>query len=185
MLDRGQADAARELLATAYAANPGESRVRDLYADLLLARAVHLAADARDARRRDIARRRIPYDEEFHDSPDVARAFDTALAAHDDILAVVPDHEKGLMMKATLLFRRDRGTGREAAVRILRDLEAAHPDHRQIAFLLRKVGTPCPRCTDTGFCPYCAGRGTRVLLGFERSCDKCHGQGICPACGVL
>jgi|SRR3990170_2667953 len=184
-LDRGDPDAARDLLAKAHAASPDDAEIRELYAGLLLAHAIHLATDARDARRRDIARRKIPYDEEFQDSPEVARAFDAALAAHDAVLAVETGHEKALMMKATLLFRRDRATGREAALAILRGLEAAHPDHKQVTFLLKKVGTPCPRCTDTGFCPYCAGRGVRTILRFERVCEKCHSDGICPVCGVL
>lgn len=184
-LDRGDADAARGFLARAHAAAPDDPAVRELYADLLLARAVHLATGARDARRRDIARRQIPYEEDFQDSPDVAQAFDAALAAHDDVLALAPGHEKALMLKATLLFRRDRAAGREAALQILRGLEAAHPEHRQVAFLIRKVEVPCSRCTDTGFCPYCVGRGVRTLLRFERPCEKCHGEGICPACGIL
>lgn len=184
-IDRGEADRAREIIARAYEANPSDEAVRELYAALHLAHAIRLAAQAREARRQDIARRKIPYDVEFEDTPEVARAFDEALAAHDAVLRAEPTHEKALIMKATLLFRRDRHGGREEALRILRDLQEAHPDHRQVAFAFRKIEKACERCGDTGFCPYCRGRGSKPLLTIERRCERCHGQGICPACGVL
>lgn len=184
-VDRGEADRARELVARAYEANPADPEVRELYAGLLLALAIRSAAKAREARREDIVRRDIGFDEEFQDSPEVANVFDEALAAHDAVLRINPGHEKALMMKAALLFRRDRETGRVQALEILRGLVAAHPDNRQVAFTIRKVERPCPRCSDTGFCPDCAGKGSRRFLGMARKCESCHGQGICLFCGLV
>lgn len=184
-VERGDAERARQLAAQAFAAEPSNPRARDLHMSLQLARAVRLAAAARDARRREIATRRIPYDVDFEDSPVVARAFEAALEAHDEILRVEPGHEKALMMKAALLFRRERSSGRQAALEILRDVQARHPENRQIASEIRRIERPCARCSDTGFCPHCAGRGTKRLLRMDRTCEACHGQGICLACGLL
>lgn len=184
-LDRGDPDAARDRIARAYEANPADPAVRELYVGLLLAHAIRLAAQAREARRADILQRKIGYDEEFHDSPDVARLFDEALAAHDEVLRVDPSHEKARMMKAALLFRRDREAGRAQALEILRAIQAAHPENRQVAFTIRKIETPCRRCSDTGFCPDCIGTGQRRRLGFTSKCGSCHGQGICLVCGVV
>lgn len=184
-LDRGDAEGARDRIARAYEANPTDPAVRELYAGLLLAQAIRLAAQAREARRADILRRNIGYDEEFHDSPDVAKLFDEALAAHDEVLRVDASHEKARMMKAALLFRRDRAAGRVQALEILRAILAAHPGNRQVAYAIRKIETPCRRCSDTGFCPDCIGTGQRRRLGFTSKCRSCHGQGICLACGVV
>ncbi|OGS48423.1 MAG: hypothetical protein A3K68_01405 [Euryarchaeota archaeon RBG_16_68_13] len=184
-LDRGDADGARALAREAYARDPSDGKVRELYVPLHLAQAIRLAAEAREARRRDIARRRIPYDEDFEDTPEVARAFEAALEAHEAILRADPGNEKVLMMKAVLLFRKDREKGRTEALGILRAIRDSRPENRQVAFAIRKVERPCERCSDTGFCPRCAGRGFRSLLRIERACDACHGQGICPVCGIL
>ncbi len=184
-LERGDAEAARSLVDKAFAERSTDAEVRDLYASLHLARAIRLAAAAREARRQDIVRRDIPYDQEFHDSPEVAKAFEVALAAVDDLLAAVPDHEKARMTKASILFRRDRGAGRLQALEILSTIAEAHPTNKQVAFTIRKIERPCPRCSDTGFCPDCRGRGAKRFLGMERRCEACHGQGICLLCGVL
>ncbi len=68
---------------------------------------------------------------------------------------------------------------------LLRRLADAHPENRQVQGVIKKVERVCDECTDSGFCPYCAGRGTRTTLGFRRKCDRCWGQGICLKCGVL
>lgn len=184
-LEGGQPERARELADRAFAQDPADREVVELYALLHLARAVRLAAAAREARRQDIVRRDIPYDEAFEDGPDVARAFDAALAAVEDVLRADPHHEKALMAKASLLFRRDRESGRPAALEILRPLEAANPENRQVALAIRKIEGPCTRCSDTGFCPDCRGRGSKRFLRMERECESCHGQGICQRCGIL
>lgn len=184
-LDRGDFERALALTKDAHEATPDDPDVRELFSAVHLARAIRLADHAREARRLDLIRRQVPYDIEFDDSPDVARSYDEALAAIDDILAVQPNHWKSLMLKASLLFRRNRDAGRPEALEILRRLESADPTNRQIPFTIRKIERPCDRCSDTGFCPYCAGRGVRRRLGMERRCASCYGRGICPACGLL
>ncbi len=184
-LERGDADGARALLDRVFAEHPEDPEVRDLYASLHLARSIRLAAAAREARRQDIVRRDIPYDEEFQDGPEVSKAFDEALAVVDRVLEAVPNHEKALMMKASILFRRDRAKGRAEALSILRAVAESHPANRQASFAIKKIERPCPRCSDTGFCPDCRGRGTKRFLGTERTCGSCHGQGICLLCGVV
>ncbi len=184
-LERGRADEARTLADRAYAATPEDPEARGLYTTLHLALAIRLAAEAREARREDIVRRKIGYDEEFEDGPEVVRAFDAAAAALDEVLAADPKDEKALMMKASLLFRRDRAKGREPALEILRALVAANPANRQVLYALKKIEVPCNRCSDSGFCPRCRGRGARRILGLESKCEACHGQGICLVCGVL
>jgi len=184
-LDRGEFDRALALTKTAHEASPDDPEVRELYAAVHLARAIRVADRAREARRQDLIRRQIDYEVDFQDSPEVAQAYDEALAAIEDVLRVQPDQWKALMLKASLLFRRDREAGRPQALEILRRLEAADPTNRQVPYTMRKIERPCERCTDTGFCPYCAGRGIRTFLGLERKCSNCYGRGICPACGVL
>ena len=130
-------------------------------------------------------RRNIPYDTEFEDAPEVVKAFASAAAALDEVLAADPMHEKALMMKASLVFRRDRTAGRPAALDILRAIAASNPANRQVLFAIRKIEVPCKRCGDSGFCPRCRGRGSRRILGMESKCEACHGQGICLVCGVL
>jgi tetratricopeptide (TPR) repeat protein len=183
--ERGDPDAARDLATRAFEADPADPDVRELYAALHLAHAIRLSASARDARRDGIVRRSIGYDEEFADDEPVGRAFDDALAAVERVLETQPAHEKALMMKAALLFRRDRAAGRPQALEILRGLVKAHPENRQAAYTIRKIERPCARCSDTGFCPYCAGRGVKTFLRLERRCEACHGRGICLACGIL
>lgn len=184
-LEAGDAEKARTLMDRAFAERPTEADVRALYAALHLARAIRLAADAREARRQDIVARDIPYEEEFEDAPGVAKAFDGALTAVEAVLAADPRHEKALTTKAAVLFRRDRAAGRPAALEILKAVAEANPDNKQVAAAIRRIERPCPRCSDTGFCPYCRGRGSKRFLGVERKCEKCHGQGICLACGIL
>lgn len=159
--------------------------MRDLYAGLHLAQAIRLASDAREARRVEIVRRNIAYDTEFEDDAAVAAAFDRAEAALDEILAVDPKHEKTLMMKASVAFRRDRTAGRPVALEILRGIAAANPSNRQVLYAIRRIEVPCKRCSDSGFCPRCRGRGMRRLLRMESKCEECHGQGICLVCGIL
>ncbi len=184
-LDRGDFDRAFALSEEAVSHEPTDPEVRELYALTHLAKAVRLSERAREARRQDLLRRQIDYDQEFEDSADVAQTYGAALAAIDDVLRVEPGHWKALMLKATLLFRKDREAGRPQALEILRQLAAADPANKQVPFTIRKIERPCPRCGDTGFCPYCKGRGTKRLLGMDRRCERCYGRGICPACGVL
>lgn len=184
-LDHGDAESARDLVSRAYEADPNDPDVRELYAALHLAYGVRLAAQASEARRMEILRRNIGYDEEFEDSPEVTAAFDRALAVIEEALRANPSSEKAIQAKASLLFRRDRRAGRPAALEILQKVQADHPANRQVAFVIRKIERPCPRCSDTGFCPYCRARGLKRYLGFERECERCHGRGICPACGIL
>lgn len=184
-LEAGHVDEARVLADRAYAAHPDDLEARELYTALHLAQAIRLAAAAREARRADIVRREIPYDTEFEDAPEVARAFDTAATALDEVLAADPKQEKALMLKASLVFRRDRAGGREPALEILRGIVAANPANRQVLYAIKKIEVPCKRCSDSGFCPRCRGRGSRRILGLESKCEACHGQGICLVCGVL
>ncbi|MGQ0798036.1 MAG: hypothetical protein ACT4OI_09295 [Methanobacteriota archaeon] len=183
--DRGDTAKALEAAARAFEASPDDPAVRDLYASLALARGIRLSAAAREARRDDIVRRDIGYDEEFTDTPEVARAFDEALAAIERATAIEPGHVKARMMEAALLFRRDRVAHRAKALEILREVQAAHPENRQIGLEIRRIERACERCSDTGFCPYCRGRGTRRFLRVESACARCHGQGICLACGLV
>ena len=184
-LERGEFDAAFRLSEEAQKEAPEDPAVREMYAVIHLARAIRLSDRAREARRQDLLRREIDYDEEFQDSPEVARAYDDAAAAIDDVLRVAPDHWKTHMLKATLVFRRDRESGRPQALEILQSLATADPTNKQIPFTIRKIERPCDRCGDTGFCPHCKGRGQRRFLRMDRKCEQCYGRGICPACGVL
>ncbi len=184
-LERSQPDEARALVDRAFRDHPDDASVREMYAALHLARAIRLSSRARDLRRQDIVARDIPYETEFEDSPEVAKAFDEASAAIDEVLAVDPQPEKALMMKASLAFRRDRTTGRPEALAILEAIAASNPANRQVQYTMKKIAKPCPRCSDSGFCPRCRGRGSRRRLGFESKCEACHGQGICLVCGVL
>ncbi len=184
-LERSQPDEARALVDRAYRDHPEDPGVREMYASLHLARAIRLSSRARDLRRQAIVARNIPYEVEFEDPPDVVKAFDEAAAALDEVLAMDPTHEKALMMKASLAFRRDRVKGRQEALAILETVVASNPENRQVGYTIKKIATPCPRCSDSGFCPRCRGRGSRRRLGIESKCESCHGQGICLACGVL
>lgn len=184
-LDRGDAEGARGLIDKAYEADPSDADVRELYASLHLARAIRMAAAAREARRQDIVQRDIAYEQEFEDGPGVAKAYADALAAVDDVLRVEPTHEKAMMIKASILYRWDRAKGRRQALEILDGIAAAHPGNRQVANTIKKIEQPCSRCSDTGFCADCRGRGSKRFLRFERKCETCHGQGICMLCGVL
>lgn len=184
-LEGGDPERARALVDRAIEAHPDDPRVRELYTALHLARAVRLSAQAREARRQDVVRRAIPYEEEFEDSPEVVKAFDDASAAIEEVLVRDPRQEKALLLKASLLFRRNRGTGRPAALEILGSVVTANPENRQALYAIRKIEAPCKRCGDSGFCTRCRGRGSKRILGFEQRCDACHGQGICLACGIL
>ena len=184
-LEQGEFDEAFRLSEEAQSEGPDDPAARELYAVIHLARAIRLSDRAREARRQDLLHREIEFDEEFQDSPEVARAYDDAAAAIDDVLRVAPDHWKARMLKATLVFRRDRESGRPIALEILQALAAADPTNKQIPFTIRKIERPCVRCGDTGFCPHCKGRGQRRFLRMDRKCEQCYGRGICPACGVL
>ena len=181
----GDSERARGLVDQAYAAHPDDGTAKELYTLLHLARAIRMSAAAREARRQSIVDRGIRYDQEFADTPGVARAFDDASAAIDEVIAVDGRNEKGLIMKAALLFRRDRAEGRDASLAILRQVAEANPENRQVLSAIRKVERPCPRCSDSGFCARCRGRGSRRVLGFETKCETCHGQGICLFCGIV
>lgn len=184
-LERGEFEQALRLVADAHAERPDDPEIRELYAATHLARAIRLSNKAREARRLDLLRREIDYDVEFQDSSEIAKVFDDALYAIEDVLRVEPGHWKALMLRAALVFRRDRTSGRPEALQILRALAEAEPTNKQVPFMIRKVERPCERCGDTGFCPHCKGRGERRFLRIDRKCDRCYGRGICPVCGVL
>lgn len=184
-LDRGEFEHGLRLAEEAAAEQPDNPDARELYVLTHLARAIRLSNRAREARREDLLRREIEYDEEFQDSPAVAQAFEEAFAAIADVLRVDPKHWKAQMLKAALLFRKDREAGRAPAIEILRALATSDPTNKQVPFTIRKIERPCPQCGDTGFCPHCKGRGQRTFLRMDRKCERCYGRGICPACGVL
>ena len=184
-LEQGDFERGLRLIEEAEAEQPNDPGARELYVVTHLARAIRLSDKAREARREDLLRRKIEYDVEFQDSPGVAESFDRATAAIEDVLRVDSKHWKAQMLKAALLFRRDREAGRPAALEILHALAAADPANQQVPFTIRKIERPCIRCGDTGFCSTCKGRGQRTFLGMDRKCERCYGRGICPACGVL
>jgi len=184
-LERGAFEEALRLVEVAHSDHPDDAQTRELYAVTHLAKAIRLSENARKARQAALERREIDYEEEFEDDPQVSHTFDEALAAIEDVLHVEPTHWKARMLKASLLFRRDRGVGRPQALAILHELAAAEPTNKQVPFTIRKIERPCERCGDTGFCPHCKGRGQRRFLGLNRKCERCYGRGICPACGVL
>jgi tetratricopeptide (TPR) repeat protein len=184
-LEQGKFDQALRLIAEAQAERPDDAEVRGLFAATHLARAIRLSNDAREARRQELRHREIEYEQEFQDTQETAEQFERALAAIEEVLRVDPGHSKARMLKAALVFRQDRESGRPKALEILRQLAGDEPGNRQVAFTIRKIERPCERCGDTGFCPYCKGRGERKLLGMSRRCEACYGRGICPVCGVL
>ncbi len=184
-LERGAFEEALRLIEVANTEDPHDAQTRELYAVTHLAKAIRLSEKARQARQAALERREIEYDQEFEDDPEVSRTFDEALAAIEDVLRVEPTHWKARMLKAALVFRRDRESGRPQALAILQELAAAEPTNKQVPFTIRKIERPCERCGDTGFCPHCKGRGQRRFLRLDRKCERCYGRGICPACGVL
>jgi tetratricopeptide (TPR) repeat protein len=184
-LERGAFEEALQLSEAARAEQPEDPEARELYVVTHLAKAIRLSEKARQARRADLLLRQIEYDQEFQDTPEVSQTFGEALAAIEDVLRIDPTRWKARMLKAALLFRRDRESGRPAALAILQELAAADPSNKQVPFTIRKIERPCERCDDTGFCPHCKGRGLRRTLGFERKCERCYGRGICPVCGLL
>src|SRR5438552_12794574 len=114
-LDQGEFERGLRLIEEAEAEQPEDPAARELYVVTHLARAIRLSDKAREARRADLLRRKIEYDVEFQDVPEVARTFDEAIAAIDDVLRVDPAHWKARMLKAALVFRRDRDAGRPEA----------------------------------------------------------------------
>ena len=184
-LERGAFEEALRLIEVANSETPDDTETRELYAVTHLAKAIRLSEEARKARQAALGQRKIEYEEEFQDDPQVSQTFDEALAAIEDVLRVEPLHWKARMLKASLLFRRDRESGRPQALAILHALAVAEPTNKQVPFAIRKIERPCERCGDTGFCPHCKGRGHRQFLGLDRKCERCYGRGICPACGVL
>src|SRR3989442_3276622 len=151
-LDQGEFERGLRLIEEAAAEQPEDPAARELYIVTHLARAIRLSDKAREARRADLLRRKIEYDVEFQDSPGVVESFDQATAAIEDVLRVDPKHWKARMLKAALLFRRDREAGRPAALEILHALAAADPANQQGPLTIRKIGRPCIRCGDTGLC---------------------------------
>ena len=184
-VDAGRFDEALAAAEEAYRLEPGDGPIRELYSGLNLAHGVKLGALARDLRRQDIVERDIPVDQEFQDSDRVRDAFERALASFDKVLAVEPGNEKALTLKASTLHRFDRAARREEALALLRRIAEARPENRQVKLVIRKVEKACEECSDTGFCPHCAGRGTRTFLGLKRKCARCWGQGVCLRCGIL
>ena len=184
-VDAGRFDEALSAADEAFAKDPTDGPVRELYVGLNLARAIKLTARARDLRRLDIAERGIRREQEFQDSERVREAFQDALASFDKVLAVDPNHEKALTLKASALHRFDRTGRREEALGLLRRVAAANPQNRQVLLAIKKVEKACEQCGDTGFCAACGGRGFRPLLGVQRQCTTCWGQGICLRCGIL
>lgn len=184
-LEKGEFDRSLRLSEEAVVESPDDAEVRELYAVTHLAAAIRLSDRAREARRLELIRREIDYDVEFEDTPEVTESYEKALASIDDVLRVDATRWKAHMLKASLLFRQDRERGRPAALEILYGLAESDPSNKQVPFAIRKIERPCPRCGDTGFCPFCKGRGTKRFLRMERRCESCYGRGICPACGVL
>jgi len=184
-VDAGRFEDAIAASEEAHHLEPEDGPIRELYVGLHLARGVRLSAAARDLRRQEIVARDIPVGEEFQDSEPVRAAFQRALDAFDAVLAVEPENEKALMMKASTLHRFDRAGRREEALGLLRRISEAHPENRQVRLVIRKVERRCEECSDSGFCPHCGGRGTRTVLRIKGKCERCWGQGICLKCGVL
>src|SRR3989442_8011907 len=154
-LDQGEFERGLRLIEEAEAEQPDDPAARELYVVTHLARAIRLSDKAREARRADLLRRKIEYDVEFQDSPGVVESFDQATAAIEDVLRVDPKHWKAQMLKAALLFRRDRQSGPPAPLEILHRLAAADPTNPQVPFTIRKIQRPCPRFGDTGICSHC------------------------------
>ena len=184
-VDAGRFDEALSAAGEAFRLESEDGPIRELHVGLNLARGVKLAAAARDLRRQEVVARDIGVEVEFEDSDRVKGAFQDALNAFDAVLSADPENEKAMMMKASTLHRFNRATRREEALGLLRRIQEAHPENRQLRLVIKKVEKKCDECSDSGFCPHCGGRGTRTLLGFKRRCDKCWGQGICLRCGVL
>jgi tetratricopeptide (TPR) repeat protein len=184
-VDAGRFEDAIAASEEAHRLEPEDGPIRELYVGLHLARGVRLSAAARDLRRQAIVERDIPVGDEFQDSEPVKAAFQRALDAFDAVLAVDPENEKALMMKASTLHRFDRAGRREEALGLLRRISEARPENRQVRLMIRKVERRCEDCSDSGFCPHCGGRGTRTVLRFKAKCERCWGQGICLRCGVL
>ena len=184
-VDKGQFENALAAVEEAFAKEPADAPIRELYVGLNLARAIKLAARARDLRRLDIVERGIPLEEEFQDSSRVREAFEESIASFDKVLAVEPDSEKGLTLKASALHRFDRAGRRSEALDLLRRVAIANPQNRQVQLAIRKIERVCDDCSDSGFCTHCAGRGYRTTLSMKRQCNVCWGQGICLKCGIL
>lgn len=194
LLAAGRFPDARKAADDALAAAPDDPRVRALYADVYLAQAVRLAAEAREERRREIDERGRP-GQAFEESDAVKARFREGLAAFDRVLAVNPDHAKALALKAQLLFRIDRGNRPEALAtydRAVKALEAFVPEgaardagRKNLLRDRRRIEQPCAPCQDAGFCPDCGGSGWRSTLGIRRKCEACLGHGTCKRCGVL
>ncbi len=184
-VDTGRFEDAIAASEEAHRLEPEDGPIRELYVGLHLARGVRLSAAARDLRRQAIVERNIPVGEEFQDTDTVKAAFQRALDAFDAVLAVEPDNEKALTMKASTLHRFDRAGRREEALGLLRKISDAHPENRQVRLVIKKVERRCEECSDSGFCPHCAGRGTRTVLRIKGKCERCWGQGICLKCGLL
>jgi tetratricopeptide (TPR) repeat protein len=184
-VDAGRFEEAIASAGEAHRLDPEDGPIRELYVGLHLARGVKLSATARDLRRQAIVERDISVGEEFQDSEPVKAAFQRALDAFDAVLAVEPDNDKALMMKASTLHRFDRAGRREEALGLLRRISDAHPENRQVKLVIRKVERKCEECSDSGFCPHCGGRGTRTRFRIKSKCERCWGQGICLKCGVL
>jgi predicted Zn-dependent protease len=183
-LDGGNVARARTLLEEAYRRAPEHDGVRGLRIHLLTAEGVRLAERAREMRRRFLAG--LPRDAtSFDDPPEVRDAWREALDRFDEVLRMRPLDVKGVMMKASTLFRMDRDVYRKEAVALLRRGLEAHPEAKQIAIGLRKIEEPCPQCGDVGFCSKCDGRGFRRTLGVERRCGACWGKGVCMRCGIV
>ncbi|TMA08356.1 MAG: tetratricopeptide repeat protein [Methanobacteriota archaeon] len=72
-LEKGDFDKAMGLVEAALSEQPDDPSARELYAVTHLARAIRLSDKAREARRTDLLRREIDYDQEFQDVPEVAR----------------------------------------------------------------------------------------------------------------
>src|SRR3972149_1228537 len=175
-VDKGQFENALAAVEEAFAKEPADAPIRELYVGLNLARA---------RRRLDSAERGIPLEEEFQDSPRVREAFEESIASFDKVLAVEPDNEKGLTLKASALHRFDRAGRRSEALDLLGRGASATPQNRQVQLANRKIERVCDDCSDSGFCPHCAGRGYRITLRMKRQCNACWGQGICLKCGIL
>lgn len=191
----GQFPEAKAAVDEAFAIDPDDARLGELYQNVYLAHGIRLSGLARETRRREIEERGKP-GEAFADSEEVTSLFREMVAAFDRVLAVNPRNVKALSLKAQAFYRMDRGNRAQALVvydEAMAALEETNPSdsaaretgRRNLLHARRRIEKPCEWCDDTGFCTECGGSGLRTVLRFRKRCETCLGHGICRRCGVL
>src|SRR5438552_7326414 len=141
-LERGAFDEALRLIEVANAETPDDTETRELDAVTHHAKAIRLSEEARKARQAALGQRKIEYEEEFQDDPEVSQTFDEALAAIEDVLRVEPTHWKARMLKASLLIRRDRESGRPQALAISLAPAVPEPADEHVPVAYRESARP-------------------------------------------